>query len=206
KRSRRPVKILCTYAWWPVSKIRGSDGASKTRCSAIVSSTTPRLGPKCPPVAETFSIKNSRIPCASCSSLPSSSNFRSAGEELFSRIPIELGFSPSHILCARPSLVGTPPSALFARRLEVHQRLDVMGQPEGVNDLHLTQFITRNSPQTCVAGCRGGVAADVNHPRWAVLREVLNDVRPRARTRRVENDGLQIRDLLEILQPRADVT
>src|SRR5699024_2286082 len=45
-----------------------------------------------------------------------------------------------------------------------------------------------------------------NHPRWAVLREVLNDVRPRARTRRVENAGLQIRDLLEILQPRADVT
>src|SRR5579872_2773608 len=38
-----------------------SRGLSKTRWSATVSSTTPRLTPRCPPVRETASTRNSRI-------------------------------------------------------------------------------------------------------------------------------------------------
>ena len=52
------MSILCTYAWWPVSKMIGSCGESNTRCNASVSSTTPRLGPRCPPVAATLWIRN----------------------------------------------------------------------------------------------------------------------------------------------------
>ena len=65
EKSCRPVSSLCTYDWWPVSKMIGSFGESKTRCSAIVSSTTPRFGPRCPPVRETFSTRNARISAAS---------------------------------------------------------------------------------------------------------------------------------------------
>ena len=36
-------------------------GELKTRCRAMVSSTTPRLGPRCPPVLDTGSTRNSRI-------------------------------------------------------------------------------------------------------------------------------------------------
>ena len=40
-----------------MSQTIGSAGESKTRCRAIVSSTTPRLGPRCPlPVAATFEL------------------------------------------------------------------------------------------------------------------------------------------------------
>src|ERR1700753_826409 len=42
----------------------GSCGESNTRCSASVSSTTPRLGPRCPPVAATLWIRNWRISSA----------------------------------------------------------------------------------------------------------------------------------------------
>ena len=47
-----PVRI-CTYAWCrcPNDGIVGEE----YRCRAIESSTTPRLGPRCPPVAATFS-------------------------------------------------------------------------------------------------------------------------------------------------------
>ena len=45
-----------------------STGERNTRCRAIVSSTTPRLGPRCPPVWETELTRNSRISAASRSS------------------------------------------------------------------------------------------------------------------------------------------
>ena len=47
-RPARPVTILWTYAWWPVSHRIRSCGESNTRCSARVSSTAPRLGPRWP--------------------------------------------------------------------------------------------------------------------------------------------------------------
>lgn len=36
-------------------------GEWKIRCRAMVSSTTPKLGPRCPPVWETVPIRKSRI-------------------------------------------------------------------------------------------------------------------------------------------------
>ena len=48
--SRRPVSILCTYAWWPTSQRKRSAGQSNTWCSATVSSTTPSELPRWPPV------------------------------------------------------------------------------------------------------------------------------------------------------------
>mmetsp|Transcript_14551 Transcript_14551/g.24660 ORF Transcript_14551/g.24660 Transcript_14551/m.24660 type:complete len:206 (-) Transcript_14551:490-1107(-) len=52
--SRRPVRILCGYDWWPTSQITLSSGRSNTLCSATVSSTTPRLEPRWPPVLHTL--------------------------------------------------------------------------------------------------------------------------------------------------------
>ncbi len=75
----RPVTILWTYAWCPTSHSSRSRGESKTRCSARVSSTTPGLGPRCPPVAATCRIRNSRIFPASRSSSGRHSPLRSAG-------------------------------------------------------------------------------------------------------------------------------
>ena len=52
---RRPVSILCTYAWWPTSYTILSSGAPKTCSSAVVSSTTPSDEPRCPPVCHSHS-------------------------------------------------------------------------------------------------------------------------------------------------------
>src|SRR5207244_1253367 len=46
----------------------------------MVSSTTPRFGPKCPPVCESTRINSSRTSCASCGRSCSRSAFMSAGE------------------------------------------------------------------------------------------------------------------------------
>jgi hypothetical protein len=46
----RPVTILCTYAWWPVSQRIASSGDSNTRCRASDSSTAPRFDPEVPGV------------------------------------------------------------------------------------------------------------------------------------------------------------
>ena len=48
-------------------EITGSEGESKTRWMASVSSTTPRFGPRCPPVADTLATRNWRISSASWS-------------------------------------------------------------------------------------------------------------------------------------------
>src|SRR6266436_2666460 len=57
-----------------------SRGVSNTRCSAIVSSTTPRFGPRCPPVWERTLISSSRTSCASCGRSCSRSALMSVGE------------------------------------------------------------------------------------------------------------------------------
>src|SRR5258708_18894219 len=57
-------------------------GVSKTRCRAMVNSTTPRFGPRCPPVCERTLISSSRTSCASCGRSCSRSALMSAGERI----------------------------------------------------------------------------------------------------------------------------
>src|SRR6187401_3410508 len=57
-----------------------SRGVSNTRCNAIVSSVTPRFGPRCPPVCERTLISSSRTSCASCGRSCSRSALMSDGE------------------------------------------------------------------------------------------------------------------------------
>src|SRR6476661_4577454 len=59
-----------------------SRGVSKTRCRAMVNSTTPRFGPRCPPVWERTLISSSRTSCASCGRSCSRSALMSAGERI----------------------------------------------------------------------------------------------------------------------------
>src|SRR5215471_11520722 len=68
-----------------------SRGVSNTRCNAIVSSTTPRLGPRWPPVCERTFISSSRTSWASCGRSCSRSALMSAGE----RIPSSKRFGAS---------------------------------------------------------------------------------------------------------------
>src|SRR5215831_14260684 len=68
-----------------------SRGVLNTRCNAMVSSTTPRLGPRCPPVCERTLISSSRTSCASCGRSCSRSALMSAGE----RIPSSKRFGAS---------------------------------------------------------------------------------------------------------------
>src|SRR5436305_4209906 len=81
-RSSRPVNILWTYPWWLTSKTNRSRGVSKTRCNAMVSSTTPRFGPRWPPVCESTLINSSRTSCASWGRSCSFSALISAGERI----------------------------------------------------------------------------------------------------------------------------
>src|SRR6266480_1421060 len=59
-----------------------SRGVSNTRCSAIVNSTTPRLGPRCPPVWERTLISSSRTSWASRGRSCSRSALTLAGERM----------------------------------------------------------------------------------------------------------------------------
>src|SRR6476469_3411906 len=93
-----------------------SRGLSKTRCRAMVSSTTPRLGPRWPPVLETDSTRKSLISWARLGSWAGVSALRSAGPLMVSssptravlpgvtntRGPVLMGNRPS--LCALPDL------------------------------------------------------------------------------------------------------
>src|SRR5436853_1579384 len=54
-------------------------GVLNTRCSAIVNSTTPRFGPRWPPVCDKMRINSSRTSCASCGKSCSRSAFIFAG-------------------------------------------------------------------------------------------------------------------------------
>ena len=97
------MRSLCTYDWCPVSKMIGSFGESNTLCIASVSSTTPRFGPRCPPVRETFSIRNARISAASCSSCSRLRASRSRGPEMDGRSDIRLPLRSSKPCAGRPS-------------------------------------------------------------------------------------------------------
>src|SRR6266481_7658850 len=71
-----------------------SCGVSNTRCNAIVSSVTPRFGPRCPPVWERTLISSSRTSCASRGKSCSRSALISAGE----RIPSSKRFGAPIVL------------------------------------------------------------------------------------------------------------
>src|ERR1700722_5067412 len=74
----------------------GSCGESNTRCNASVSSTTPRLGPRWPPVAATLWIRNSRISTARCRSSDWERCCRSAGPRIRSSILLVYAEPPTH--------------------------------------------------------------------------------------------------------------
>src|SRR5947209_922079 len=59
-----------------------SRGVSKTRCRAMVNSTTPRFGPRCPPVCDRTRMSSSRTSCASWGRSCSRKAFMSAGERI----------------------------------------------------------------------------------------------------------------------------
>src|SRR5439155_26590310 len=77
-----------------------SRGVLNTRCNAIVSSTTPRFGPRCPPVWERTLISSSRTSCASCGRSCSRRPFISAGD----RTPSSKRFGASSVSVVRESL------------------------------------------------------------------------------------------------------
>ena len=87
-------------------------GLSNVRCRASVSSTTPRFGPRCPPVADTFCTKKSRISADSCTICPGVSASRSRVGELSPAEP-----------CRFPSPIGVclasvgPQTSRSARRV-----------------------------------------------------------------------------------------
>src|SRR5438477_5785120 len=124
-RSSRPVNILWTYPWWLTSKTNRSRGVSKTRCNAIVSSTTPRFGPRWPPVCESTLISSSRTSCASCGRSSSRSALMSAGERTPSSrragaaVALEVSEEFDFVICAFGFLDLFVCSSGFLRRLEL---------------------------------------------------------------------------------------
>src|SRR6266851_6256785 len=102
-----------------------SPGVSKTRCSAMVNSTTPKFGPRCPPVWERTLISSSRTSCASCGRSCSRSAFTSAGERIPSskRAGATAGLADSEefdfIICAFGFIDHFGRSGRFRRRLEI---------------------------------------------------------------------------------------
>ena len=88
KRSSRPVRSLCGYAWWPVSQTILSRGESRRRWRAIVSSTTPSELPRWPPVRATVETIVWRSSAASSVSWASVRPRRSAGPVSVGRIAI----------------------------------------------------------------------------------------------------------------------
>ena len=84
--SRRPVTILWTYTWWLTSQSMRSLGESNCRCSASVSSTTPRFEARWPPPPIPWIVltSSSRISPASCSNSLDERARRSSGESILS--------------------------------------------------------------------------------------------------------------------------
>src|SRR6266700_6319135 len=102
-----------------------SRGVLKTRCSAMVSSTTPRFGPRCPPVCERTLISSSRTSCASCGRSCSRSALMSEGERIPSskRAGATAGLADSEefdfIICAFGLVNGFGRSGWLLRWLKI---------------------------------------------------------------------------------------
>ena len=89
---RRPVKSGAREQLVDVRLVPGVEDdrvawAVEDPVQAMVSSTTPRLGPRWPPVLETESTRNERISSASWPSWAAGSALRSAGPEIDSSRP-----------------------------------------------------------------------------------------------------------------------
>src|SRR4029453_2878778 len=119
-----------------------SRGVSNTRCNAMVNSTTPRLGPRWPPVCERTLISSSRTSCASCGRSCSRSALMSAGERIPSRK--RFGASVFSAVCGFSEEVDFVISALgrcFIGRTRFWRRLEFFnyGFPGAVasNDFNL---------------------------------------------------------------------
>ena len=91
KSSRRPVTSLWVYIWFVVSQTRLSLGLSNTRCSASVSSTTPRLEARCPPRSLMTEMMVSRASRATWATSSRDRDFRSAGWSTRSSILPSIG-------------------------------------------------------------------------------------------------------------------
>src|SRR3954447_7785049 len=127
-----------------------STGDSKTRWSAMDSSTTPRLGPRCPPVLATACTRNSRISSDSSPSSASDSAFRSRGPRMFSRIvtlgpPLGPCLASAHSHCRFPRDGGGARCGpvLFHLLGDLHrlvdQRLHDLRLGYGLDDLALDE-------------------------------------------------------------------
>ena len=118
-----------------MSKTIVSRGESKTRCSAMVSSTTPRLGPRWPPVLETASTRKVRISSARAGSWSAGSALRSSGPSIESStctIRSSFHIASRTSLCRDPcpheALLGSVHGASGARPLHV---LSPISRPAG---------------------------------------------------------------------------
>src|SRR3954467_13356772 len=119
-KSCRPVSSLWTEAWCPVSKTRVSCGESKTRCNAMVSSTTPRFGPRWPPVLETSVTRKVRISSARSGSWVAGSALSAVGLVIVSSratLPRPLGSSSVRVTRRPATRVGRSSLRVNVRRL-----------------------------------------------------------------------------------------
>src|SRR4051794_8475053 len=93
---------------------------------AMVSSTTPRLGPRCPPVRLQVSTRKSRISLPSWSSWASERLRRSRGDAMDSRMPIAVectGLEAQNCDCGLVQAAEPHPAVVLA-----HPRDHVVGR------------------------------------------------------------------------------
>src|SRR3954453_3138683 len=111
-----------------------SRGESKTRWMAIVSSTTPRLGPRWPPTGAQAGISRSRISLARVSSSSSESRRRSCGPEIVSSTPMDSECTESEPdERDRRLLQAAQPDPALVLADAGHERVVVGGQVEVVD-------------------------------------------------------------------------
>src|SRR5215475_10222826 len=88
-----------------------SRGESNTRCSATVSSTTPRFGPKWPPTLATAETRKARICSASAGSCAASSARSAAGLQTRPRISRSAAWTGAVVVGVVPSMIRPPSMA-----------------------------------------------------------------------------------------------
>src|SRR5450759_2383527 len=141
-------------------------GDSNTRCRAIVSSTTPRFGPRWPPVFETDWTRNARIACASWTRARCPSRRRAAGPRIWSRTPMG---SPLVARQCNPGAVVKSPTVGRNRPADVTEthppvrppstprptRAPPEGAASGVDER--AQHVLQDPAVAVVVGLAGGV-------------------------------------------------
>src|SRR5699024_1857332 len=155
------------------SKRRESRGESNTRCNASVSSTTPRFGPRCPPAAETLSMRNSRISADSSASSSCAIALRSSGPRRDSssatlHLTCPCVLRPSSVRRTTRSVPGGETTSRLpgSRRSACRQQrntLQVLGHRKRVERSQPRQPIPSCLERSDIAGQCRGVAGDVHH-------------------------------------------